>query len=391
MTEVWGIEIASGIGKLFLNPLLYWALLLIAFAGYKRIKRERMDFGIKVFDIFSEWKNTWITSVIVGIIISTIALGAGLVFTYETILLLSFVVILLSITTKFTMLSASYTIGITYLLLLFLPFVLQNQTYLDADLFTSVNFTGLSLLLGIFLLVEAINLGRIKRNETFPELVIGNRGGWIGRHHIKKLSVIPFFILVPAGMITPIAPFWPYFSLGDETYSLLLVPFIIGFDHVVKGSLPQNTAIRLAAYVLVLGLVVIALAVGSIFVSWLSLVAVLFALLGREFIKYRQRMNDRLGRAYFHQTDHGLKILGLIPGTPAERLDIFVGETIVKVNGIKISSVHEFYQSLQASGASFKLGVLDDAGEIRFVQSALYEGDHHKLGIIFPTDPYRKK
>ncbi|MBY7144106.1 PDZ domain-containing protein [Virgibacillus sp. NKC19-3] len=390
MTEAWFIEIAKGIGIFFLNPLVYWSLLLIVLAGYKRIKRERMDFGSKVFDIFSEWNHTWLASIMIGIVISLITLVVGIVFSYETILLLSIMMIVLSLTLRFTMLSASYTIGITYLLLLFLPFLIENQSYVDGNLFSNVNFTGLSILLGLFLIGEAIFLGRIRRNETFPELVMGSRGGWIGQHHVKKLSIIPFFTLVPAGMITPFAPFWPYFSLGGESYSILLVPFIIGFDFTVRGNLPQKIAVKLGKSVLLLGLIITVLAVLSIFVSWLSLVAVLIAILGKEYINYRHRIKDRTGRAYFHQKDKGLKVLGLMPGTPAERLDMYVGETIVKVNGKNISNHDEFYQALQATGASFTLGLLDDAGEIRFVQNVLYEGEHHELGIIFTTEPYRK-
>ncbi|MEC5422842.1 PDZ domain-containing protein [Virgibacillus sp. C22-A2] len=392
MLEVWLIELAKGIGKLFLNPLLYWSILLILIVGNRRIKKERMNFGSKVFDVFSEWKNTWILAIISGICISLFTLGTGIVFSYETLLLLSIVMIILSLSTlKFTMLSASYTVGITYILLLFLPSVLKNQNYVDADLFSQTNFTGLVVIMGILLIVEGIILSRVRRNETYPELVLGSRGVWVGQHHLKKMSLIPFFTLVPTGLITPMAAFWPYFSLGGETYSLILIPFLICFDHIVRGSLPGQAAGRLAKSTILLGAIVILIAVGSIFIQGLSLAAVIIAILGREYINYKHRMNDRQSNAFFHQMDKGLKVLGIIPGTPADRLEIVVGETVVKVNGQRINSVEGFYQALQESGASFKLELLDDAGEIRFVRSALYEGDHHELGLIFLTNPYRVK
>ncbi|WP_240510111.1 PDZ domain-containing protein [Virgibacillus profundi] len=389
--EAWFMEIAKGIGKLFLNPLIYWFILLMLFAGYRRIKRERMNFGVKVFDVFSEGKHMWSVSIISGIVISLIALGAGLVFTYETILLISIVTIILSLSLKFAMLSASYTIGISYILLLFLPLILENQSYVNPDLFSQTNFTGLILLLGIFLIVEAFLLSRIKDNDTYPELTLGNRGVWTGQQHVKKLSLIPFFTLIPTGLITPIAPFWPYFSIGGEEFSILLVPFIIGFDHIIKGSLPRSAAVKLAKSIGLLGGIVLLLAVGSVYVPSLSVIAVLIAIIGREFINYKLRVKDREKLAYFNQTDRGLKVLGVIPETPADRLDILVGETIVKVNGQNVNNVNEFYLGLQASGASFKLELLDVAGEIRFIQSALYEGDHHELGILFTTEPYRQQ
>lgn len=391
MMESWLLELVKGIGKVFLNPLLYWSVLLVFIVGHRRIQQERIYFGFKIFDIFSEWKNTWMISIVLGLFISLFTVGIGLVFSYEMILLLSVVVIIMSLTFKLSMLSASYTIGITYILLLLSPLLLGSQTMIDPQLFAMTDFTSVVLLLGVFLIVEAILLGRVKREETFPTLSLSDRGVWIGQHHLKKLSVLPFFVLVPTGMITPFAAFWPYFTIGGESYSLLLVPFLIGFDYIVRGSLPQEAAKKLAKSFYVLGLVVIVLAVGSIYLSWLSMVAVLVAILGREYINYKHRTADKSKNAYFSQVESGLKVLAVTPGTPGDRLGILVGETIMKVNGQKINSVKEFYVALQESGAYFKIDIIDDANEVRFVQSALYEGDHHKLGLVFTGNPYRMK
>lgn len=391
MVEAWLIEFAKAVGKLFLNPLLYWSLLLVILSGYKRIKRERFNFGSKIFDIFLEWKDTWKPAVLFGLFVSILTLGTGMVFSYETIILLSIVVIVLSLTIKFTLLSASYTIGISYLLLLFLPMLLKKQAYLDTALFSQINFTSLTVLLGVFLLIEAILLSRTKRSETYPDLTLSKRGIWTGYHHIKKLNMVPFFALVPTGGILPFADFWPYFSLGGETYSLILIPFLVGFQHKVTGNLPSLAAKNIARSIALLGLIVICIAIGSIFLSWLSLIAVLIAIIGKEFINYKHRMKDKQKPAYFLQPEKGLKVLGIIPGTAADRLGVLVGETVVKVNGKKIKKTDELYQALQDSGAFFKIELLDDASEIRFVQGAFYEGDHHKLGFIFSAPPYRKK
>lgn len=391
MVEAWLIEFAKAVGKFFLNPLLYWSLLLVILSGYKRIKRERFNFGSKIFDIFLEWKDTWKPAILFGLFVSILIIGTGMVFSYETIILLSIVMIILSLTIRFTLLSASYTIGITYLLLLFLPILLKQQTYLDKALFSQTNFTSLTVLLGVFLLIEAILLSRTKRNETYPDLTLSKRGIWTGFHRVKKLNMIPFFALVPAGSILPFADYWPYFSIGGETYSLILIPFLVGFQHKVIGNLPSLAAKNIAKSVALLGVIVICIAIGSIFLSWLSLIAVFVAIIGKEFINYKHRMKDKQKRAYFLQPERGLKVLGIIPGTAADRLGVLVGETVVKINGKKIKKADELYQALQDSGAFFKIDLLDDAGEVRFVQGAFYEGDHHKLGFIFSASPYRKK
>src|SRR5699024_130286 len=101
MVESWLTELLKGIGKVFLNPLLYWSFILIVIVGYKRIRQERKQFGVKIFDVFSEWKKTWIISLLAGLSISLLNLGLGIVLSYESILILGIVVILLSISFRY--------------------------------------------------------------------------------------------------------------------------------------------------------------------------------------------------------------------------------------------------------------------------------------------------
>lgn len=390
LLEAWFIEIVKGIGRVLLNPLLYWAILLVFLAGKKRIRRERMDFGIKIFDMFSEWKGTWLYSILLGLIVSAITIGLGVVFSYTTILLFCIITILVSITGRFTLLSASYTLGISYFVLLFLPTVMEKQKVVSTELFSTINYQGLVILIGIFLVAESILLLKARKGKTYPELVQGSRGGWMGQHHIKKLAVIPFFILIPTGLITSFAPYWPYFTIGEQSFSLILIPFIIGFDHIVRGNDPMVSAGKLAKSMMILSFLVLLTAWGSSYYSWLSLAGVIVGIAGREYLNYRHRTKDHERSGFFQPTDKGLKVLSVIPNSPADRLDILAGESIARVNGNKVVSITEFYEALQKSGAFFKLEIIDRAGEKRFLQGALYEGDHHELGIIFTSSPHRR-
>lgn len=393
MVETWLLELAKGIGRLFLNPLFYWTIILVLLAGYKRIKKERRDFGVKVFDVFTEWKRTWIPAIISGLIISVAIIGAGVVFSYGTLLILSIIMVILSLNLRFTLLSASYTVGLTYIVLLFLPSILENQRFIDQELFTETNFVGLMLLLGVMLLVEGFFIQRVRRNESFPNLVLSERGIWIGHHRLKKMSIIPLFLLVPGGMIESFAPYWPLISIGENSYGIVLFPFLLGFNHIARSKLVPIAARQLGKQILLLGVLVIAVSVGGFYFNGfgLSLAALIIAIFGREFITYRYRMKDKKKNPYFQPHAKGIQVLGIIPGTPAERLEIQIGEVIAKVNDKRISSPDEFYEALRSTGAYFKLDILDDRNEVRFVQGALYEDDHYKLGLIFMKEPYRMK
>ena len=241
------------------------------------------------------------------------------------------------------------------------------------------------------ILVESILIHNVKRNATFPSIALSDRGAWVGQHRIKKLSLIPFFAMIPNGLIAPFAPWWPYFSIGEETYSVILIPFLIGFDYLAKGHFPVHAVQKISKFNTLLGIGILAIAAGSIFLPFLSIVAVILAIIGKEFLNYKYRVGDRLRRPFFGQLQDGLTIVGIIPATPAARLDIFIGETIVKVNGKRVATEEQFYKALQSTGAFFKLEILDDRGENRFVQGAFYEGDHHELGLLFASAPYRQK
>lgn len=389
--ETWLFEFTKGIGKLFLNPLFYWTIILVFLAGYQRIKRERQHFGVKVFDIFTEWKKTWIPALLIGLILSIAIIATGVVFTYGTLLVLSVIMIILSLNLRFTGLSASYTIGVTYIVLLFLPVIMDNQNVIDSAFFSETNFIGLTLLLGFMLIAEAIFIRRVKRNQSFPRLLKSDRGIWIGDHRIQKMSVIPLFLLVPGGVIESFAPYWPLLKIGESTYGIILFPFLLGFSHIVRGSLVPTAAKALSKRILLLGVLVIIISAAHFYFDGMSLLALVIAIFGREFITYRFRVKDKKKNPYFQPHPKGLKVLGIIPGTPAERLEIQTGEVITKVNDIKVNNPNAFYEALQGSGAYFKLEVLDDREEMRFVQSPFYEGDHYKLGLIFMKEPFRSK
>ncbi|WP_156645981.1 PDZ domain-containing protein [Lentibacillus sp. JNUCC-1] len=371
----WGIELLKGVGRLFLNPLLYWAVLLVLIVGLKRHQRDRRNFGMKIFGQGTEVSYTILPSLIIGAVISLLMVGVGVVFSYQTLMVLAVVVILLSVSFRLTLLSASYTIGVAYIVLLFLPLIFTRQSYFEKNLFSNTNFVGLAILLGVFLIVEGIILKRVKKSHTYPDLMLSERGGWIGQHHLGKMAVIPFFTLIPAGAIEPFAEYWPYVSFGGDSYGLLVFPFIIGFDYAARGSQPEKAAEKLAGSIILLGFFVLLLSIGSVFAGWLSAVAIVFGIVGKEWINYRHRVSESSKRPYFPAGDGGLTILDIIPDSPAERLDIIAGDHVKKVNGQQVASIQSFYEALQGSGAFFKLELIDTRGEVRFVQGALYEGN----------------
>src|SRR5690625_6272870 len=84
-------------------------------------------------------------------------------------------------------LSAVYTIGLTYIVLLFLP-LLSDDLSFQVTMPTNMQFTQLTILLGLFLIVEAIFIKKIKDNQIPPSLKLSKRGVWIGDRKSTRLN-----------------------------------------------------------------------------------------------------------------------------------------------------------------------------------------------------------
>src|SRR5690625_4055122 len=142
--------------------------------GYRRIKKERLQFGTKINDLFAEGRHTFKISLIFSVIISALAVFFGIVLSFETILVLIVVMMVLSITGRTNLLSASYTIGFTFILLILLPFVQLEQLsdFVSFQNITAVHLICLAILTGLLLLVEAMLIGSAKHRQTFPHMEI---------------------------------------------------------------------------------------------------------------------------------------------------------------------------------------------------------------------------
>src|SRR5699024_9277451 len=191
MMEQWGLQLLNGIGRMFLNPLLYWIILLLIISGTKRIYKERTNFGVKIFDYFNETKQTFLFALVAGVMISIAALLFGFVFTSEMLIVIAIVTILLSITGSFHLLSPAYTLGITFIIFMLLPlFPIESLPVVQSvGELANIQFVTLAVLIGVLLFVETLLIYRAKENHIYPSLTLSDRGVWLGKQQLKRMSV----------------------------------------------------------------------------------------------------------------------------------------------------------------------------------------------------------
>ncbi|MCY8106054.1 S1C family serine protease [Bacillus mojavensis] len=386
MSVQWGFELLKSAGLFFLHPL-FWFFVIVSLAfGYVRIKRERKTFHTRIADIYDELKFTYTKGLIPGILLSIVLGVLGISIPLGILAIIAVMTAAAALTLRANWMSAAYIVSVSMLI----GFGLQvNQTEPFLDRFPqgfAVVWPALAVFLGLLLIAEGAVAYRSAHVKTSPGLVVSSRGLPIGQQLANRIWLLPLFILVPGNGLESHLSWWPVFSVPGGSFHFLWIPYFVGFGQRVQGSLPE-TSIRITAKrVCILGLIVSALGAASLLWTPLAGAAVCAAVLGRIFLSVKQRINDNAAPFYFSKRDQGLMVLGIIPNTPAEDLELKIGEIITKVNGVPVKHVSDFYEALQRNRAYVKLEIIGLNGEIRFDQRASYEGEHHELGILFVKD-----
>lgn len=380
--ETWLIEILIGIGKLFINPLLYYGVFFTYLLGYLRAKQERKDFHVKVEDPLLELTEYLKPSLLAGLILSIITGVIGLNVPSVFLWIIAVVTFLISLTLRTRYLSPVYTIGLTFFIIILLKATEVDIFKSFIGGFEQTIYPSIVVLLGLLIIAEGILIKRRGSIQPSPLLETGKRGLIVGAQKAKRVWFIPVLLFIPNGILTVPVDWWPVFTFGDAEWSPILFPFFIGFSLKAKSTLISNIVKPYGNMVLYLGLVVTALAVVGRWYPIISIITVGIALIGREFIHFMYQSKENKLTSFFSSRSNGVMILGVLPESPADRMGLKAGELLTRVNGNYVTNSAEFYEALQSNRAHCKLEVYDTNGQIRLVQRALYEGDHHELGIL---------
>ncbi|WP_034304020.1 PDZ domain-containing protein [Bacillus sp. 123MFChir2] len=387
--ESWLSEIMKAIMRFLTHPALYVFFISSFFVGYLRVLRERKDFSFKVYDVLYELRTSIFAGIVLGLILSLITVGTGLVVSQASVIIMAIWTVPFAIIAQYRYLSPAYTLGIAIAAAVLsskIPF-----SFIQLQKGEEGSVVSLAILLGLMLVVEGVLISKNAANYSTPKLRKGKRGLNIGLHESNRLWLVPLFILIPGDALTQFVSWWPVVSVGSQKFSLFLIPFLVGFTRAVRSFEPKGALLFTGRRVFGLAAVVLLLGIASYWWYTLAIVAMGVAVLGRLTIAVQEHLEDERRPAYFSSRDNGLVVLGTIPGTAGEELKLKPGEIIVKVNGIVPTTVDGFYNALQArsTGAFCKMEVVDTNGELRLVQHAIYEGEHHELGIVFVEQEHR--
>jgi hypothetical protein len=250
----------------------------------------------------------------------------------------------------------------------------------------AIDVPGLLFIAGLLHVAEGF-LVRLQGSKlAIPLFLQGKRGKPMGAYALSGVWPIPLLWLIPTSDGGFTLPWTPLFGGDAATWSLLAFPVLIGFSDRTTAYWPENKARTSGNMLIGYGVVIAALAAGAEFWSPLGVIAAIAAFVLHEGLLVFSRLREAGKDPQYSQDGTGVKVLAVLPNTPADELGLQSGETIKKVNGLAVRNKEELHAALQRQSAFCKLEVANREGHLKFVQRARYAGEHYQLGLILAPD-----
>ncbi|TWT08571.1 PDZ domain-containing protein [Planococcus sp. CPCC 101016] len=380
------MDLMLAIGRFFVNPVLYIALLAAVLLGYYRVKKERRIFRIRIVYGLTEFKRLIKDGWLYALVFSVLFTGIGLVVPMHWLIALSLVSIVLMATTfypagSFIYLAAA-AVGLSWLFnangwsLNFGFFEFEGAAFAYQWLIP------VALIAGALVFAEGKMIDKAAAEAASPRLHKSGRGLKAAAYISKRLWLLPILLVVPGALLDSYAPYWPQLSIGETSFSLILFPFVFGFQGRSQRTLPVYLYPLIGKAVSTLGVSIVVVGLAALLWQPLAAIALIVGVIGRIAITVHFALKERSGNYAVTPQSQGVMIVDVLPGSPADKMGLLRGEVIRKVNGIAISNESELYEAIQVNAAHCRLEVLDHNLEVRLRQHVIFRHDHHRLGLL---------
>ncbi|KRN28475.1 hypothetical protein IV38_GL001476 [Lactobacillus selangorensis] len=367
------------LAMMVLQPALWLGIAAVYFWAIRRVHTERRTFRIAIQNRIVEIKTFWLSGLVGGLLTSVMMMLAG------------------------ATLPVSWLVGYQVLIPVVFLFVLQGVNFVAGEMLLSA---GLFIVSALHLLsVPVLNVrlvstvllmggcmafmaawGFLRSHVVItPQIETSRRGRQVANYRASQFFLMPTLFLIPGGPIHAAFSWWPALTLGGQQYDLWLVPLFAGFSYLMKQQLPKTGLQKAGRAYLAAGLLLIVAAIAAFFWAsaalWLLGLGVIIAF----WPTFRMIRNNQTGAVFFTQTNAGVRVVAVVPGTPAEKMGLESGDVIVSCNQEPVHDEDSFYQAIEKSATFCKLRVQTMNGEYKLAESAVFTDSPHELGVIlFP-------
>lgn len=379
--------------QLAAQPFYYIGILFVILQYHKQIVLERKLFSTRLHSMMDTAWKTILWGIVAGMVVSLAMAFVGATVPVGVLIWLWVLSALLAVF-RIRFICLAYSVGVLGILHVVTGWFpgIAELPYVGAAVkpLQSLPVSSLLALVGLLHLLESFFVRKQGADMAMPLFVAGKRGKVIGGYQLQQFWPVPLLLLVPvqSGGATVGLPWSPLFGgdIWSAGWTFAALPVMLGFAERTVTRLPQQKAKRSASLLLFYSLAVLALAAGAEWLPGFVLIGSVLAIVLHEALLWWSGREETEKPPYYVHNEQGLRILAVLPGSPASEMGLVAGEIIHKANGIRIRTKEQLHEALGANGAFCKLEVINTEGHSKFVQRALYSGDHHLLGVLLAPD-----
>ncbi len=380
----------------FIQPVFILGILYAWFNRNQRVNYSRSQFRVNFNRSNFELTDFLLTGIVPGIILSIVFFLLGIPVTIKWIVLYQLVAITFLLIGGSRLIHPIFTFLMASLLYFSLDYFEVSipwsnlQNILNEEIFTlnlqsSSETSGMinTLLIALVLLIVALwTMQKNRGNRIFPILGKSKRGKTVALYPNKTLWVLPLVVLVPGHVVETMFNWWPVFEIGEQTYSILMLPVLMGFHYTVSTQRISEATSLLQKEFSWLAVAGLALFVGTYFFSMILPIVMILLLFFGIMILYRHRQRENQWSYRYGPVDEGLKVIAVRADSPAERLNLAVGDVIMTINEVEMVDQTAFDEVIAFNRSYIKMKVKRSDGEIVIAETPLYDNDFNNLGLL---------
>ncbi|WP_035050525.1 PDZ domain-containing protein [Carnobacterium jeotgali] len=379
----------------FVQPVFIIGLVFTIWTSYRRINHERSNHRVAIYNTLYEIKNYLLLGLLFGVVGSILLTIIGVPVTMDWIIIYQIVAIV-SLIFGYRFIHPLFTFSISSLLLIGLSFMLNSSdfSFMPSTWYhplSQAEFNGKPLLMNVFIILIfllATSIFTIKRTadrHLSARFLKTKRGKKIAKYPIKPFWVLPLLLVVPGESFHAFFSWWPVFSIGNEQYSFFWLPVLMGLQFTVQSQIPKEAVSKIAKDLMILLGIALISVISSFWVPYALVAGFVLLIVGGLITLDRHRKREKQWSVLFGPAENGIKIIGIRPDTPAEKMNLMVGDTIIECNNLTIETETDFYQALSKNSVYCHLKVSGVDGELRLTETAIYADSPHEIGVVILT------
>ncbi|TBL73036.1 PDZ domain-containing protein [Paenibacillus thalictri] len=380
--------------QLLLHPFYYIGILFIVLQYRRQISFERKLFSVRLHSLLTETWRAVLWGFCGGVAASLLMAVIGVSLQPEAVMLI-WVVSLLLACFRVRYLCFAYSVGLIGIAQAILVWIPGVQLYASGwgarfvQLLLGIDMPPLLALVAILHLAEGILIRLQGARMASPMFYESKRGKIVGGYQLQAFWPVALFLFIPLEGASQLQLPWQPLLGGDIWHlgwTMVGFPVMLGFTERTTTRLPQEKTRWSSTLLVLYAALVLLMAVAVHYWSLTLIIAAVLSIALHEGMMWLSQADEAGRSPYFAHTRKGLMILAVLPGSAAEQLGLKPGEMLHKVNGFPLSGKQDLHFAMRQNSAFCKLEVINHEGQSKFVQRALYSGEHHQLGIVLAPD-----